>query len=386
MNLPDESHRGGLVAETDRRGFLAGSLTASLAGLAGATAALGAARTSAAHSETAAAMAPGAAVADVGTVAAPPIHPRSDWASGLPPLSPPQPETVKFLLVHHTLTPNNYPAAVVPARLAGMYRFHTTDRGWPDLAYNFLVDAHGGIWEGRSGSLQGPVRGDATGGSQGFAQLCCFIGDHTSAPPTPAAQAAMSALLAWLASRYAIDLSPGRRVTFVSRGSNRWPRGSTVTTDPIAAHRDMSSTECPGDAAYPLVRGALTVQARRLLGRTSPQRPSGGSAAPSETATAPSGSSASPSSPATPSSRTAAAPPASSASRTSPATAGPVTTSSSLRRSAVAPSPSGVTAAAATDGAGLQLERTWPALASAAGATAVGAGAWILHRRSQAER
>lgn len=190
---------------------------------------------------------------------APTIHPRSDWASAGPvgPLQQEAAGDVRFLLVHHSETGNDYPAANVARTMQGMYRYHTSDKGWNDIAYNFLVDAYGGIWEGRAGSLAGPVKGDATGGSQGFAQLCCFIGNHTSVPPTQQAQDSMSALLAWLASRYAINLFAGHTITFTSRGSNRWPAGTLVTTDPVAGHRDMSMTECPGEACYPLVRGAL---------------------------------------------------------------------------------------------------------------------------------
>ncbi|MFV0459674.1 MAG: N-acetylmuramoyl-L-alanine amidase [Actinomycetales bacterium] len=195
----------------------------------------------------------------------PAIRPRQDWAQGLGPTGPLEPEDSRFLIVHHSDTGNGYPAERVGELLAGMYRYHVSpEKGWPDIAYNFLVDAYGTIWEGRTGSLAGPVRGDATGGSQGFAQLCCFIGSHASTAPTAAAQQAMSALLAWLAARDGIDLRAGHTISFVSRGSNRWPGGQTVVTDPVVGHRDMSRTSCPGDACYPLVSGALLLAAQNL--------------------------------------------------------------------------------------------------------------------------
>jgi len=93
-------------------------------------------------------------------------------------------------------------------------------------------------------------RGDATGGSQGFALLCCFIGDHTSVPPTTSARTAMLRMLAALATAYKIDTRPGAQTRFVSRGSNRYPAGRLVTTTTIAGHRDMSITTCPGNAVY----------------------------------------------------------------------------------------------------------------------------------------
>lgn len=207
----------------------------------------------------------------------PSIHPRSDWARRPGPTL--TAEEVRFLLVHHSQTRNGVGSSDAPAAIRSMHGYHTSaEKGWPDVAYNFLIDADGGIWEGRSGSLAGPVRGDATGGSQGFAQLVCLIGDFTSVEPTPAALDALTRTCAWLASRYSIDLA--RQVTFASRGSNRWPKGTIVTTDPIAAHRDMSRTECPGDALYPLVRSRVTPEASRLVAA------SGGPGTPEPSATA----------------------------------------------------------------------------------------------------
>lgn len=195
--------------------------------------------------------------------AAPAIRPRADWAGNRRPTGPiPAEDDVRFLLLHHTATPNDYAEGAVAAQLRQVYAFHTRRRGWVDVAYHFFVDRFGTVWEGRAGSLAGPVQGDATGGSQGFAQLCCFLGDFTTVVPTDAAMDAMVRLCAWLAERYGIDLAAP--VTFRSRGSNRWRRGTEVTTDPIAGHRDMSLTSCPGDALYPLVRERITPAALAL--------------------------------------------------------------------------------------------------------------------------
>jgi hypothetical protein len=80
------------------------------------------------------------------------------------------------------------------------------------------------------------------------------FGDHL---PTPAAQESLVATLAWLAERSNVDTSAGATTTFESRGSNRWPRGAAVTTPTIAGHRDMTYTECPGDALYAVVHDEL---------------------------------------------------------------------------------------------------------------------------------
>lgn len=224
---------------------------------------------------------------------APRIHPRQEWADGLKPLramKSEEPGDVRFLLVHHSESPNTDRPGGTPERLRSFFRFHTSaEKGWPDVAYNFFVDRFGEVWEGRSGSLSAPVRGDATGGSQGFAQLACFVGDHSHQPPSAAAMTAMTELLAWLAVRFAIDLSPASRITFTSRGSNRWPAGQQVSTDPIAGHRDMSQTECPGEALYPLIRSTLLPGARSLVGaaRSPVPVPSPSTSATAEARTAP---------------------------------------------------------------------------------------------------
>lgn len=309
----------------------------------------------------------------------PQIRPRSEWATGRPPKKRPTREDVRFLLVHHTQTPNTERPASIPGRLRGMYDFHTRDKGWPDLAYNFLVDPFGRIWEGRAGSLAGPVRGDATGGSQGFAQLCCFIGDHRATPPTREAMAAMTSLLAWLAVRDGVDLSEGRTVRFVSRGSNQWPRGKTVTTDPVAAHRDMSRTDCPGDALYPLVRSQLLPGARRLAARA-PAKPTGASndavtptATPTATATAAATS-------------TAAATATGSATTTPPVTAtSPPTSAATTATSAAATSAAPTPAAASTPTSsenGFTTQDALPILGVAGVAGGAALAAHLLRRRN----
>ncbi len=211
----------------------------------------------------------------------PEIHPRSDWAGNRQPTGTILGERdVRFLLVHHTATTNDYLAEEVPDQIRDFYDLHTgPERGWPDVAYNFLIDRYGGVWEARAGSLEAAVRGDATGGSQGFAQLCSLIGNHHQAPPTGEARQSMIALLAWLGHRFRVDTTPGSTVEFASRGSNRWRQGTQVSARTISGHRDMSDTICPGDFAYGMLATAIPeeVTARRkdawerVLARMTPE-------------------------------------------------------------------------------------------------------------------
>ncbi len=185
----------------------------------------------------------------------PAINPRAAWAGDRPVVGPIVPEDdVRFLLVHHTASTNDYGPDDVVDQIRGFYAFHTgPEKGWPDVAYNFFVDRFGGIWEARAGSLAGPVRGDATGGSQGHALLCSLIGDHSVEPVTDQARDSLVALLAWLAEWHQIPTEPGTTVDFVSRGSNLWPAGEVVQATTLSGHRDMSNTSCPGDFVYDLL-------------------------------------------------------------------------------------------------------------------------------------
>jgi hypothetical protein len=180
------------------------------------------------------------------------ILPRDAWGADLPPKAASQRETVRFLLVHHTASSNNYSSARTVIR--NTYAWQTSAaKGWPDVCYQFFIGRDGDVWEGRAGALSGPVIADATGGNQGYAQLACLLGDFTSVAPAAAAIDSLVKVLAWMADRYSIDTDAGATTSFVSRGSNRWPAGSNVTTSTIAGHRDMSATSCPGDHLYGLV-------------------------------------------------------------------------------------------------------------------------------------
>lgn len=198
-------------------------------------------------------------------VTEPRVNPRSSWGADLAPKGALLPEEVRFLLVHHTQDPgSDYEAADVPGVIRQIFDFHTgSEKGWPDVAYNFFIDKFGTIWEARSGSLDAAragktgVRGDATGGNQGYSQLCCFIGDFTSVPPPQPALDSMTAMLAWLANQYRVAVTPGSTVTFESLGSNKHPAGSEISTPTITGHRFMSETDCPGDGSMPFVNGAL---------------------------------------------------------------------------------------------------------------------------------
>jgi hypothetical protein len=180
------------------------------------------------------------------------VLPRDQWGDDLQPRGPMGVEDVRFLLVHHTASSNTIPSQ--RSLIRGVFAFHTgPDKQWPDVAYNFFVGPDGAVWEGRAGSLAGPVIANATGGNQGFSQLVCLLGNFEATPPTAAAQDSLVRLLAHLAVVYDLSTWKDSEATFVSRGSNKLPAGSSVATPVISGHRDVTFTACPGDRAYELL-------------------------------------------------------------------------------------------------------------------------------------
>ena len=297
------------------------------------------------------------------------IHPRADWGSGREP-GPLQAEPeVRFLLVHHTAGRNDYGPDEVVAQLREVFDFHTSaEKGWPDVAYNFFVDRYGGVWEGRAGSLTGPVMADATGGSQGFAQLVCLPGIFMTDEPTPEMVDSLCRLLAWLADRYGLSNEPGATTTFVSRGSNLWPAGEEVEARILSGHRDMSATACPGDTVYALLEDDIPGRVREL-------RASGASAP--ATTSAPGTTAAS---------TTTLAPPTTTTEPVAPTTL-PTTTSTATSTTVAAGSPTaevsrasggGQCGASACDDA--TALAPW-AVVAAGGAVVAGAAVWATRRR-----
>ncbi len=194
-------------------------------------------------------------------VAGPGIRPRSEWAPGGwrsdNPTCPPAPVVnprLRFAVVHHTATGNDYTAAQVPGILAGIYRYHTDSLGWCDIAYNFLIDRFGQVWQGRSGDIHLPVQGGHAKGFNTDSVGVAVLGQHqpgimpAATRPASAPLVALRELLAWKLSIHRID--PRGTVSIESLGSTRYPAGTVVTKPTIMGHRDNSLTSCPGDWVF----------------------------------------------------------------------------------------------------------------------------------------
>ena len=191
----------------------------------------------------------------------PTILTRADWGADESlrqrqcPSGPSYSSTIKIGFVHHTVSSNDYSAAEVPAMIRAFYAYHVEGNGWCDLAYNFLVDRFGRIWEGRYGGVDKAVVGSHTGGFNKDSFGVGMIGDFSDVAPDSAMQQSVAVLMAWKLGSYYRNPLGTDTLTYAGGhyrfcGAKECPVGSTVTLDVISGHRDadVGHTECPGDA------------------------------------------------------------------------------------------------------------------------------------------
>ncbi|MEN8706751.1 MAG: N-acetylmuramoyl-L-alanine amidase [Nocardioides marinisabuli] len=166
------------------------------------------------------------------------------WRDGSPRYNP----TIEQLHVHHSASGNDYSRTDVPALIRGFYRYHTQNLGWSDIAYNFLVDKYGRLWEGRAGGVAKPVRGAHTLGFNATSTGVAAIGNYEVAAPSKAMLGALADLAAWKLDQY--GRRPRGKIQVRSEGSDKYRAGTVATLRIIDGHRDTNDTACPGKLLY----------------------------------------------------------------------------------------------------------------------------------------
>ena len=201
-------------------------------------------------------------------VAMPSIYTRAQWGAneewrdGPPRYN----DTILQAHVHHSASGNGYAQADVPALIRSFYKYHTHSLGWSDIAYNFLIDSFGTIWEGRYGGMDLPVRGAHTLGFNASSTGFCVIGNFESVEPAQATLDSIAKLAAWKLSMYARDPQGWTEVT--SEGSDKFPKGNVVTLPVIDGHRDTNDTACPGGNLYAQLPGVRSATAGVITAAT----------------------------------------------------------------------------------------------------------------------
>jgi N-acetylmuramoyl-L-alanine amidase len=204
---------------------------------------------------------------------APPIVTRAQWGANESLRKPGRIYNSKVtkIVVHHTGTPNDI--TDYPGLVRGIFT-NELNNGYIDVAYNWLIDPNGRIYEGRW-ARNYPAGATHTGESdsrnvQGAHALhfnvdtigIGLMGDYSAVAPSSAMVAALIRLLSWKCARWGID--PLGAVPYVNS------EGARITgLANICGHRDTYATACPGstvEAMLPELR--RNVAARVAIGPT----------------------------------------------------------------------------------------------------------------------
>lgn len=191
--------------------------------------------------------APAPPPAPPGLAAKPAVRPREDWGAkdSLEPYEDLVPEKIS---IHHSEAAQPMSIKDAAAELRIIQDFHQRGRGWADIAYHFLIDGSGRVWEGRPEKALGAHVKDHNPGNVGI----CVMGDFQKRRPTKAQLASLTALLRWLTQAHAI--APGE----------------------IRGHKDQQVvTSCPGrnlHAQLPALRQAVVAPEKLSSLATAPLR------------------------------------------------------------------------------------------------------------------
>lgn len=178
----------------------------------------------------------------------------------------------RAVFLHHTDGSNNYSRAGAYRQMRGIYAYHTRVRKYCDIAYNFVVDKYGRIFQGR-GTLSGRnTEGAHTSGFNKNTVAVSLMGNYVNRRMSSAQMRSVARVMAWkLGSRYR---HTNDRVTLVSSGKSgtniRHRRGARVTRNKVSAHRDMGATACPGRAAYSQMSSLRKLVNRYSTGKVAP--------------------------------------------------------------------------------------------------------------------
>ena len=194
--------------------------------------------------------------------APPPIIGRAAWGAdeslrfgkGSNEIFPVEYQPVEHVIIHHADTANfNDPVL----EMRSIYYFHAVTRGWGDIAYNYLVDFMGNVYEGRVGG-ETAIGCHAEGYNAGSAGVC-LMGRFFQDDTTPE----MHNAIVWIASWAARNLDPTGAAPFYDIGN----------LPTICGHRDVNNTSCPGDEFYVQLENVRTEARRGSRGRDDPEPP-----------------------------------------------------------------------------------------------------------------
>lgn len=167
----------------------------------------------------------------------PDVWPRMRWfalpidATNADPMEP-----VTRLTVHHTGEPQHWSGQDLDEagwRMGVYQKAHMERRGWADIAYHYVIDPAGRIWEGRRIRWQGAHAGDRETNRANVG--VCLMGNFEIGEPTEAQRESLAELVWWFVREYGISAD------------------EIHTHKGIKAKYGLPGTACPGRNLEPYV-------------------------------------------------------------------------------------------------------------------------------------
>ena len=155
-------------------------------------------------------------------------------------------KNVTYMVIHHTVNANDYSRADAAAIIRGIYQFHVFTNGWCDIAYNFLVDRFGQVFEGRAGGIREAVIGGHSGGFNTNSTGVAMLGDFQVGTVPQATYDSLRKLMAFKLGLHGVNPLGTTVVHTVSHPSSRFPADQDIAVQTVVPHGDLSKTTCPG--------------------------------------------------------------------------------------------------------------------------------------------
>jgi len=165
----------------------------------------------------------------VGDVPKPTIVTREEWGAEPPKYSYSNHPYIDKLTLHHAACCSAEDLEEGKSQVRWIQDFHQNGRGWNDIAYHFLIDRAGNIYQGRPETVVGSHVGGANTGNIGVCLLGCYHPPEENCFQTMTEKSGESIihLFGWISDAY---------------GQN--PAS-------LLGHRDyFGNTACPGDNVW----------------------------------------------------------------------------------------------------------------------------------------
>ncbi|MDQ4004929.1 MAG: peptidoglycan recognition protein, partial [Actinomycetota bacterium] len=178
----------------------------------------------------------------------PPIITRAGWGANekMRRCDPDYADAVEMAYVHHTVNSNAYSRSRADDLVRGIYAYHVQGRKFCDIAYNFLIDRFGRIYEGRFGGIDQPVIGAHAMGFNTGSTGVAALGDLSSHRPPKRVIKAFRILLAWRLDVAHVRPTGTARMESGGGPTTKYDKGDEVTLPAVSAHKETGYTSCPG--------------------------------------------------------------------------------------------------------------------------------------------